>query len=485
MFESFGLAALISVVVLAAAAVFFLRYRSKRDNNPDSLVGGMRIGILESVPVDARRRLVLVRRDDVEHLVMIGGPSEFVVETNIGRTGPGQLADDEPSAAGQRALKEAADRHVAPATLQNDGAEPSFDLSPRPAASLPVDFTFDESELLEGLDVVAGADREPPAVERPARRESAPILSGPQVPPGAANDIRDAGDPIPLPRPMNGASDGPRGAERYDPRPGRQQPSGTELKEDSGEPDAGRIRHMERPQPEAAERSRFSSVRRGSRSDESSIAAEPSGDDRKRGPQATELPAARQLPSVASRSSATGDSSDEIDIENEIVRALRMDSPPDEMEPTQVPALKQSAGGEPRTRLGDLADRLEEALAREVRSASQAKSRLDLDLDSFGFDRERGRAGSNPQRQDRTEPVVRQEEPKPASQAPTAEPERPTPPTSELAEAAAKRDARVRPERQDNPPVISLSARRREVSDPLEDEMARLLGELTGDGSRR
>jgi hypothetical protein len=33
--------------------------------------------------------------------------------------------------------------------------------------------------------------------------------------------------------------------------------------------------------------------------------------------------------------------------------------------------------------------------------------------------------------------------------------------------------------------VISLNARRREASDPLEDEMARLLGELTGDTKGR
>jgi flagellar protein FliO/FliZ len=33
--------------------------------------------------VDARRKLLLVRRDDVEHLVMIGGPVDMLIETGI------------------------------------------------------------------------------------------------------------------------------------------------------------------------------------------------------------------------------------------------------------------------------------------------------------------------------------------------------------------------------------------------------------------
>src|SRR5262249_17504940 len=38
--------------------------------------------------VDNRRRLILVRRDNVEHLLMIGGPSDIVVEPNIVRAVP-------------------------------------------------------------------------------------------------------------------------------------------------------------------------------------------------------------------------------------------------------------------------------------------------------------------------------------------------------------------------------------------------------------
>jgi flagellar protein FliO/FliZ len=39
-----------------------------------------RLSIVEVLPLDAKRRLVLVRRDAVEHLVLIGPESDVVVE---------------------------------------------------------------------------------------------------------------------------------------------------------------------------------------------------------------------------------------------------------------------------------------------------------------------------------------------------------------------------------------------------------------------
>src|SRR4051795_4820791 len=44
-----------------------------------------RLAVIDAAAVDGRRRLVLVRRDNVEHLLMIGGPTDIVVESNIVR----------------------------------------------------------------------------------------------------------------------------------------------------------------------------------------------------------------------------------------------------------------------------------------------------------------------------------------------------------------------------------------------------------------
>ena len=42
-----------------------------------------RLKIVEILPVDARRRAVLIQRDDTQHLVLLGTSSETVIETNI------------------------------------------------------------------------------------------------------------------------------------------------------------------------------------------------------------------------------------------------------------------------------------------------------------------------------------------------------------------------------------------------------------------
>jgi hypothetical protein len=46
-----------------------------------------RLSVVETAMVDVRHRLVLVKRDNVEHLLLVGGPSNVVVESNITRSG--------------------------------------------------------------------------------------------------------------------------------------------------------------------------------------------------------------------------------------------------------------------------------------------------------------------------------------------------------------------------------------------------------------
>ena len=48
--------------------------------------GRRRVEIVDVAPVDTRRRLILVRRDDVEHLILLGAHEDILVESSI--TGP-------------------------------------------------------------------------------------------------------------------------------------------------------------------------------------------------------------------------------------------------------------------------------------------------------------------------------------------------------------------------------------------------------------
>lgn len=44
---------------------------------------GRRLQVLEVLPLDTRRRLVLIRRDQVEHLLLLGATGDVVVEKGI------------------------------------------------------------------------------------------------------------------------------------------------------------------------------------------------------------------------------------------------------------------------------------------------------------------------------------------------------------------------------------------------------------------
>ena len=73
-------------LVLALIAIFGLLLRRYGPNAglPMRRRGSTRrLGVVEVLPLDARRRLVLVKRDGVEHLLLLGMGEDRVVETGI------------------------------------------------------------------------------------------------------------------------------------------------------------------------------------------------------------------------------------------------------------------------------------------------------------------------------------------------------------------------------------------------------------------
>jgi flagellar protein FliO/FliZ len=80
------LLALMIVIGLAAGAFYMVRRFGTAGFGVTTLRGRQpRLALIEVAGVDARRSLVLIRRDNVEHLLMIGGPTDVVVEPNIVR----------------------------------------------------------------------------------------------------------------------------------------------------------------------------------------------------------------------------------------------------------------------------------------------------------------------------------------------------------------------------------------------------------------
>ena len=86
--------ALVVLVVLLLITAIFRRLRGGTRG-----VRGTRLGINEFCEIDETRRLVLVRRDNVEHLVLIGGPQDLVIESGIGTSAQARHPVEEAVAA--------------------------------------------------------------------------------------------------------------------------------------------------------------------------------------------------------------------------------------------------------------------------------------------------------------------------------------------------------------------------------------------------
>ena len=81
--------AFIAVLALIGVAAWLVRrFAGNRLGANTNRSRMPRLAVIDAAAVDGRRRLVLVRRDNVEHLLMIGGPSDIVVEPNIVRAMP-------------------------------------------------------------------------------------------------------------------------------------------------------------------------------------------------------------------------------------------------------------------------------------------------------------------------------------------------------------------------------------------------------------
>jgi flagellar protein FliO/FliZ len=76
------LLALVFVLALIAAVGWAAR-RYGMGGRLGMAGSGRRLAIVETTALDAKRRLALIRRDGVEHLILMGGPGDVVIETGI------------------------------------------------------------------------------------------------------------------------------------------------------------------------------------------------------------------------------------------------------------------------------------------------------------------------------------------------------------------------------------------------------------------
>ena len=75
-----GLLVACGIAALAVLAIVYRFVFAHRLRVPGGRTRQPRLGLVDAFSLDGQRQLVLVRRDNVEHLVMIGGPNDVLVE---------------------------------------------------------------------------------------------------------------------------------------------------------------------------------------------------------------------------------------------------------------------------------------------------------------------------------------------------------------------------------------------------------------------
>ena len=153
----FYLAFLIVLGLIGATAWAVRRFGAGRLGGASTRGRQPRLAVIDYASVDGRRRLVLVRRDNVEHLLIIGGPTDVVVEPNIVRAARAEAPAPRPSA-GIEALPRAI-------PLPENGNGGTWPLQPEPTGGPRAPRL--EAALQEELARPFAAPAEPPP--RPQR----------------------------------------------------------------------------------------------------------------------------------------------------------------------------------------------------------------------------------------------------------------------------------------------------------------------------
>jgi hypothetical protein len=195
--------AFVAVLALIGVAAWLVRRFATNRLGANTNRGRMpRLAVIDAAAVDGRRRLVLVRRDNVEHLLMIGGPTDIVVEPNI--------------------VRAVSARDQMPQRPAVGGAEPPPRIAPLPDA---LGWSDSDSARSDGFDHLEPQMPEPPP--RPVRPSFADEVRRPAPPiprsePTPRGEVMPRGEPMrsdPMRSdPLAGFSPEPLGG-RPDPRP--------------------------------------------------------------------------------------------------------------------------------------------------------------------------------------------------------------------------------------------------------------------------
>ena len=172
-----GFLAACGIAALIVLAIVYRLTFAHRLRVPGGRTRQPRLGLVDAFSLDGQRQLVLIRRDNIEHLVMIGGPNDVLVELQINRAVvPARESNQAspllvPSTPARRA--EVAALPASPAV-----AEPPPKVAAKVSASPPAPPPPATAPAAPAAPTVAPAIPKPPAPAQPP----APVSDQPAVP---------------------------------------------------------------------------------------------------------------------------------------------------------------------------------------------------------------------------------------------------------------------------------------------------------------
>ena len=205
----FFIAFLVVLGLIAVTAWVVRRFGAERLGAATARGRQPRLAVIDAAAVDGRRRLILIRRDNVEHLLMIGGPSDVVIEPNIVRAAA--ASREQPAPARASAATDALPRALPLGDVGAWPLQPEPAPAPRPQRSPAPEETMQwpaEAELPP-----------PPPLPPPAAPRRQPRPADPLA--GLAAELARAPEPPPPRIPMMPANLGP---EAYAPPPRQREP---------------------------------------------------------------------------------------------------------------------------------------------------------------------------------------------------------------------------------------------------------------------
>ena len=190
-------AAAVALIVAALLVLLVFRLAFGRRLRMSGARGRqLRLGIVDAFDLDRQRQLVIVRRDNVEHLIMIGGPNDMLIKSQIVRAEAREPRQRDKDRDKPREKDFEAVQLPAVQPLKPTSVEPQLPLPPF-VPEVPAEEPVTARQISPVTPAIVTSAASPP-FQPIARAPLATPVSPRRTPPPLRPDVKPAPAPFPL-----------------------------------------------------------------------------------------------------------------------------------------------------------------------------------------------------------------------------------------------------------------------------------------------